>query len=231
MPNYIKNRITIIGTPEQVSEVFDKYNTHYPSTFTKSHDGKLIFKNDETGEYGWLDELSNEFTRRNERTVVGLPDGWTIEITPIIEHFPDFKKIIQPPKDDAYNNLPNQREAEKSPNWWRTWNLKYWGTKWNSSENEKESDNTFTFITAWSGVTELIRIMSSQNPEVEIDYEYADEDTGYNCASYSFKNGEVLTKKEPQGGTLDAYELSFKLRPDDKEYYNLQDGAYVHIEE
>ncbi|AZA60793.1 DUF1281 family ferredoxin-like fold protein [Chryseobacterium indoltheticum] len=231
MPNYIKNRITIIGTTEQVSEVFDKYNTHYPSTFRKSYDGLLIFKNDKTGEYGWLDEISNEFTRRNEKAVIGLPDDWTVEITPIMEHFPDFEKIIQPPKDDAYNDLPNQREAEKSPSWWRTWNLKYWGTKWNSSENEKESDNTFTFITAWSGVPELIRIMSSQIPDVQIDYEYADEDTGYNCASYSFKNGEVLTKKEPEGGTLDAYELSFKLRPDDKEYYNLEDGAYVYIEE
>lgn len=220
--NYIKNRITIIGKPEQVIDVFDKYNTHYPTTFAKTHDGLLIYENEESGEYGWLDEYNNDFTPRNKSTVKGIPDGWRIKMVNSIEHFPDFEKIIKPPKDDAYNDFPNQREVEKSPNWWHTWN---------SSESEKESDNTFTFITAYNGVLELIRIMSSQVPDVQIDYEYADEHTGYNCASYSFKNGEVLTKKEPQGGTLDAYELSFKLRPDDKEYYILVDGAYVQIED
>lgn len=46
----------------------------------------------------------------------------------------DFSKIVIPPDDPAYNDLPSQSQAKISPNWWYHWNRKNWGTKWNCYE-------------------------------------------------------------------------------------------------
>lgn len=176
MPNYIKNRLVIIGTNEQIKELFEKYNTHFPSNVI----------------------------------------------------FPDFKKIIPPPDDDAYKDLPSQEIARISPNWWYAWNIKNWGTKWNVLKCETEQLGTYTFITAWSGVYKIMLKLSEQNPDIEFNYEYADENIGYNCASYKFQNGKILSAFEPETASKEAYDLSFKLWPRDKDYYILIDGNYQY---
>ena len=230
MPNYIKNRLIINATIEKVVEIFNKYNTPIAAKLALAYSGQIICKKKNTEEFsvGWFNPHTAVFSRREEDDVIGLPLGWEFEVKQGFDYFPDFEKIIPPPNDDAYKDLPNQQQARNSENWWRTWNINNWGTKWNIMEPEKEDYKTFVFDTAWNGVPELMLNLSKQNPNVEFIYEYADEDTGCNCAAYKFLNGEVIEAYEPENLSKEAYELAFKLRPEQKEYYNLVGNNYEY---
>lgn len=273
MPNYIKNRIEIIGDKKQVKELVETLSTFYPKEQSYSHDGKKTFKNQE-GEYGWLDEKSNLFSRQNQEDVQNIPEGFEPVLTESFTRFPDFEKIIPMPEslNIASNNwlfpLENQfsantplkshldqmrkifekiNETEKEKllegfisgvrNYieyghatWYSWSRESWGTKWNSSDCKKINDSTYEFTTAWNGVPQLIKKLSEAFPKLLINYEYSDEDTGYNCGIGTYYNRSEEFKIL-EGGSKDAYELAFKLRPDSKKYYKLIDGNYKSIDE
>lgn len=274
MPNHVKSRLELIGSGKQVKKVVESLSTFFPSVPDKSHSGELIFK--EKGmeySYGWLDEETNMFSRRDMEDVKDVPDGFEQKFTDEWTRFPDFNKIIPAPESlsitiDSWltplenrfsgstafkSHLDEMRNVfEKAPNrkdeimknfiqgvknylnyghaTWYNWNTENWGTKWNCFSCEKEADNIFTFETAWSNVSELIRKISESFPNVEFKYEYSDEDTGSNCGSGMFKNGNgelnVL-----ENGSKEAYDLAFKLRPDYKEDYKLVGENYEYVEE
>jgi len=113
---------------------------------------------------------------------------------------------------------------------WYDWNIKNWGTKWNSYACEKESDSIFTFETAWGGVPDLIELISKEFPAVKIIYEYSDEDTGSNCGSITFENG-VGVCANIENCSNEAYDIAFKLRPKSKEYYELINGNWEYKDE
>lgn len=232
MPNHIKNKIVINADIETVNSIFEKYNTHNKASIKKAHDDSHICINKE-GIVGWLNPKDGGFKRRNEELVIGLPEGFEIEISDPYDHFPDFNKIKPQPENIFNGNLGQKEEEECAkngrPTWYR-WNIDNWGTKWNCYSCEKESFNTFTFETAWSGVLSLIKEISIQNPIVEILYKYSDEDFGYNCASFKLLNGEIIESLQPEGGSFEAYEIAFDLRPDRKSDYALVDGSYEYIE-
>lgn len=236
MANYIKNRLVIAGTPEKVKEVFEKYNTYYPAELYTAHDGRIVCKEIESEKFsvGWFDLKNAEFETRENGIVNGLPDGWKLEIKAAVNHFPDFNKVLPQPENIFNSNLGREEEEmckkEGRPTWYE-WNRQNWGTKWNSSECVEEKYNSFTFVTAWNGVPNLILELSKQNEGIEILYEYADEDTGHNCASYKFLNGEVIEENEPQGGSKEAYDLAFKLRPHYAKNYKLVGETYEYVEE
>ncbi len=118
MPNNIQNRLKVIGTKEQVSELLNSISSN---------------------EKGVLSEI-------------------------------DFAKIIPPPNDDAYKDIPNQETVKDSENWWYTWNCKNWGTKWNaySLNDERNTEDTIYFQTAWNSPTELMEVLSKKFPLVNI---------------------------------------------------------------
>lgn len=231
MPNHIKNKLKIVGTSEQIKAVFDKYNTHVKANIRKAYDDTVICKKkveEESFTVGWLNLENGVFkTRGDDSETIGLPEGWEIEISDAKDCFPDFEKIIAPPDCDEYKDLPNQQAVRNHPNWWSTWNRKFWGTKWNSYSHETESFGTYIFETAWSGVPILMCNLSKQNPEVEFEYTYADEDTGCNVGRYKFKAGKILESFVPENCSKEAYDLAFELRPYHKKYYELFDGDYI----
>ena len=110
---------------------------------------------------------------------------------------------------------------------WYDWCNANWGTKWNSSECKKIGIDTFEFTTAWCGVPNLINKMVTDYPNLKITYKYACEETGYNCGMYIFAFGDV-EKRIPENGSKEAYDLSFELNPENKEYYELINGSYVY---
>jgi hypothetical protein len=272
MPNYIKNRIELTGSKEQVNALIERFSTAYKEEQHKSYDDKNTYNN-EGGEYGWLNIATNVFTRRNMADTIGVPDGFKPHMIAAWVRFPDFEKVIPMPKslhvssDGWLYPLDNQfashtemkqhidelkahcaanpaRANETIENFiagiknyieyghatWYGWSVENWGTKWNSSECEKISDTVFDFVTAWSGVPKLIEKMSCEFPDVKISYEYSDEDTGCNCGIGNYLNGEVEFRRL-ENSSIEAYELAFKLRPDNKEYYQLVDGKYKYVDD
>ena len=235
MPNHIKNRIEIIGTRKQVKSIFKKYNTHHKAKLNRAYDDTIICKETETKEFsvGWFNEKLGVFKRRDEADVNGLPDGWEFEINDAYDHFPDFEKVITPPENIFRGDLgAKEKEMCKRENrpTWRDFNIKNWGTKWNSYSCDKLEYNVFTFETAWAGVPKIMEAISEEFPDVEILYEYADENLAYNCGIIKYKNGtqdiNIL-----EGGTKEAYDLAFKLRPDWKEDYKLVNGNYECVDD
>lgn len=277
MPNHIKNRIELIGSPEDIKSLLEKFSTFYPSEQNRSCDNELTFEMD--GEFGWFDENTTIFTRRGKPSVLGIPEGFIPSMKDEWTRFPDFEKVFEVPEviklvgDSVSSNiidavhakynhpfstnalLANLQSANRLRNeniikpedelqferackayeetgyaYWYDFNSDKWGTKWNAYSCEKILENVFTFETAWSNVNNIIREMSLSF-DGNIMYSYADEDTGYNVGSYLFCKGLILSNFHPEGGSKEAYEIAFDLRPDNKEYYILVDGNYQYKEE
>lgn len=278
MPNYIKHRLTFIGSAERVKELVEKYSTNYPAKHSRDYRGDLIYKKKDTGGCGWLKETTNIFTQRGSEPVVGVPDGFEPVIEPEWTRFPDLNKIAPMPEsleievgshvltaaENALklplheNNIIAALEQENRKNsqsvlefdekdielyytcidnarkyghmYWYTWATKNWGTKWNVFSCKKIDENIFEFETAWSNIAKMITKIAEEFKDVEIMYEWADEDTGHNCGTVVYQNG-VGVEDRPVGGSKEAYELAFKLRPDRAEDYILIDGNYEYKEE
>jgi len=113
---------------------------------------------------------------------------------------------------------------------WYDWACDKWGTKWNAYDCAQLADNIFTFLTAWNGVPKLIEKMAQEFSDIKIIYEYSDEDTGANCGAYEFfEKGKRGGKLE--NGSIEAYELVFKLKPYIREHYILTENGYEGKEE
>lgn len=106
MPNHITNILEIDGTPEQVEQIYNAFNTYYKAEINKAHDGRLICQMKGAADdvssyntYGWLDLKTGLFETRKDGISLGLPDGYEIEISEAWNRFPDFNKIIRCPKE------------------------------------------------------------------------------------------------------------------------------------
>lgn len=276
MPNYIKNRIELIGSDKDIATLKERFSTHIEAYQKTSFDDELTFT-DGNDNYGWLNEQTNTFMRRDEKDVIGVPKGWKPLMHEAWTRFPDFNRIIPMPetlsiqvhsgienavkeslKMDCHKDMligmleMENRKNSKSPLefndeefelyltalknvkkygfiYWYDWAIENWGTKWNAFECESEG-NSFDFVTAWSGVPELIEKMHLEIPRVKILYEFSDENTGCNCGIGTYENGTSNFRKL-ENSSIEAYELAFKLRPDNKEYYALVGGKYEYVDE
>lgn len=214
MPNYIRNKIELIGDESDVLVLLEEYSTYHESIPEVNINGEKIYYNDTIDEYGWLAE-DGTFTRRKLIPVNGIPDGYEQSYTIPFTRFPDFKKVMPQPK-----GLDN----------WYQWNINNWGTKWNSQEIVKHAWNIYEFDTAWASVPNIIDKMSEKHPNVKIILEYSDEDFGNNCGIITGEDGHVLCDYL-EDGSIEAFELGFKLKPSYREYFELVDGEYKYIED
>lgn len=233
MPNHIRNRLILHASPEKVEQIVSAYGTFYEAKPHLDFDNNIIFQEEgQEYSYGWLDLKTGGFKRRGLPDVVGVPDGYKIEIVQPYTLFPDFNKIKPQPANIFNEDLSQEDEdrcrREGRPTW-KDWNRENWGTKWNSYSCMKESWNTYVFETAWNGVPDIIRLLSQLLPDVKITYQYSDEDTGYNCGVYEFLNGELLFGFNPEGGSITAYDIAFMLRPGKKKNYQLVNGKYEWV--
>ena len=235
MPNHVKNKIEFQCDDEVMKSIFEKYNTHYNETPKRAYDESIVcHSKDDKNKIGWYDEITNIFiTRDKDEERFGMPEDYEYIINDTWDHFPDFDKVIPQPENIFRGNLSTDDEercaSEGIPTWY-DWNRENWGTKWNSYSLKKINENVFTFDTAWNSVPKIITRMSKDFPDVRIVYTYADEDTGYNCGKLIFQDGEIVSYK-PTGGSKEAYELAFELRPECKDDYILVDGDYKYKEE
>lgn len=232
MPNHIKNRIELSGPLEMIDAMIQKFSTYVPASLKKTTDNNsLICKKcgDDWG-YCWLDLKTGKSTNRTGMNEYGVPDGYEIEIKDSFTMFPDFAKVIPPPDCPEYRDEPSQDAVKDSPNWWYTWNTENWGSKWGGYSYKREGLVKFTYETAWSPSPVIIAAISKQFPLVTIKYSWADEDTGHNCGRAVYLNG-LVSEDKPFGGSKEAYEIAFELRPDLKESYELVGESYKYKEE
>lgn len=232
MPNHIKNKLELIGSIEDLDAIIKKFGTYIPAEISKTHDEDLVIckSTGKKWDYCWLNLKTGHVHNRGDINQIGLPEGFEIEIRDAFMCFPDFKKVIPPPDDPAYRDEPSQDEVKHSRNWWYTWNINNWGTKWGGYSCERPAINQFTFETAWSPAPKIIEVMSKAFPAVTLKYSWADEDTGYNCGRALYHNG-LLDFVKLEGGSIEAYELAFELRPDCRENYQLIDNKYQYVEQ
>lgn len=223
MPNHIKNKLLIIGSEADVNAVIENCKS--------IEDGK---------------EVAMDFNK-----IIPMPESLDIESSSWLEEgmkyllerckpsfIADHDFIV---KFEAYPEDRQQKSIElgrkglsniaqfNTPTWYE-WSHKYWGTKWNAYNTNREGD-TITFDTAWNGVPSLMVALSAKFPKVELIYSYADEDTGYNCGRIKITEGQIVTEDYPDGGSNEAYELAFELRPECSQYYEFVDGKYRYKEE
>lgn len=232
MPNHIKNKLELIGSMEDVDSMIKRFSTYVPAKINMTHDNDLaICKSAKKDDWAfcWMDLKTGEVHDRGSLKQYGIPQGFELEIKDSVLCFPDFEKVIPPPDDPAYKDLPSQKIAETSPNWWYTWNIKNWGNKWGGYGYERQAINQFTFDTAWLPSPKIIEVISRAFPSVTIKYSWADEDTGHHCGRSVYHNG-LLESHIPEGGSKEAYELAFELRPDYAKDYQLINGKYVYTE-
>lgn len=111
----------------------------------------------------------------------------------------DFEKIAPMPKElmgtqSKYGSSENEllKMIYGADDWYK-WRLRFWGTKWNAGDVCLYGSRTITFKTAWATPETIFRKLSKDNPGVDIEVHFADEDMGSNCGILEFKSGQEVS--------------------------------------
>lgn len=145
--------------------------------------------------------------RRFIHESVGLTDERKAELER------SYKKELSEPEWWDLGKQYYENEQNYGSKTWYEWCNAHWGTKWNAYDCEcDEEAHVFTFLTAWDGVPELIRLMSEKYPDVSIVYKYADEDIGYNVGMMCFVGGKQQDEFIPEEGSPEACKLAAQIR-------------------
>ena len=110
--------------------------------------------------------------------------------------------------------------------------IKNWGTLWNAQDaliHFRDKTNIY-FSTKWNAPLPVIDALSKQYPGLTFDFEFADEDIGYNTGKITVKNGEIIKGGIFDDGSKEAYEIYFSLcGGKDKYRFNAKTGTYEYI--
>lgn len=233
MSNDIKNRIEIVGTKAQVSEVVKRFSTRI-STETHFIDPSDIV------------QMEKYTTFPDFEKIIPMPESLHIEdigrgdlayaiinennenlfmsMSAVLSTFYalSFKERIETLQ---LGIKYAKNVVEHGYKTYYDWSIKHWGTKWNCYECKGVSESVFEFETAGHGVPNLIKIMSEKFPDVKFIYEWSSNHIGRNCGyvTYLNGNGDINTL---ENHSREAYELAFKLHPDRKEHYKLVGDTY-----
>jgi len=131
-----------------------------------------------------------------------------------------------------YWNLKNHKATT-----WYDWCINNWGTKWNAYDCQQVDAEAkyLQFNTAWSGVPNILSLLSEKYPDVQITYKWADEDIGYNVGIATFIDGELKDYESIPGGSKEAFELAAEVHDFDlAEWgyaFNEKEGTYEYVGE
>lgn len=116
---------------------------------------------------------------------------------------------------------------------WYDWRIKYWGTKWNSSNTFISDDySEILFDSAWTPAIPVIKELARLYPSLSIIHEWAEEQTGWYSGKYTYRNGELFEAIDYDEFSKEAYELSFELWGNDEQYkYDPKLDNYVYIDD
>ncbi len=206
MPNYVKNRIELIGNDAQAV-------IEYVKGITAFDFNKIIEMPEGTGitSGSWSFDPFADCNKAIEKCKRQFgSDSCNIG---------DVDTFIQGIKNYIVHGYVN----------WYAWSVEIWNTKWNAFDVGEWENNIINFCTAWSSVVKLIQRLSCEFPTITFKYMYADEDTGSNTGKYSILNG-VCSGTHLRDQSTEAYEIAFELWPIDKKDYRKIDGYWVYKE-
>ena len=104
-----------------------------------------------------------------------------------------------------------QNEQKYGASSWYDWRINNWGSKWSAYNTEIVEDNTIEFNTAWSDVKPIILALSEKFPDVEMKYQWSDEDIGCNMGDVTFKDGECVDSIEFEACSKEAFEFAAEM--------------------
>ena len=213
MPNWVKNRMFINGNDEQVEKV--------------------------------LNTILNDVGDVDFNKIIPMPSSLNVENSSkatlgyrIVTHTGDkfdtlnFAKMTKEEQDKCIElgNIYKENLEKYGHTDWYGWRLDNWDTKWNASETFY--DGTYVeFSTAWSAPLEIYNALAKMFPNIEISFDWADEDAGYNVGSGNLDDGKLYYTKL-EGGSKEAFELymeiwqteDFYIWDDEKQEYIFNDN-------
>lgn len=116
----------------------------------------------------------------------------------------DFNKVVKMPK-----SIKDRVD----------WARKNWGCKDNALYTSVDFEKgTIEFETPWCHCLPVIEKIAEKYPEAIFTYEYSEEQAGYNVGKYVYMNGYLAIVVELNPFTKEAYQLSFDLWGNDKDF-------------
>lgn len=223
MPNHIQNRLHIIGATPEVQKLLKAICTtsekggHIAMDFNK-----ILPMPEELGETtsdGWVMPLENKFSSQ----------------TKLKEHMEELRQWTLRCPDQAEETINNFLQAIRNymkygHATWYNWAVEHWGTKWNaySQPDERNTEDTIFFQTAWAAPIDLMKRLSGLFPKVTLAFTYADEDSGSNTGNITIQDGKVMQMNQPQSQSKEGYDIYFELNPGTRENYEFINGKYQY---
>ena len=203
MPNHITNRLTIIGTEEQVAQVRAEIKGEREDQYIDFHKIAPIPKELE-GTISPMRIISQEEYDIQEKKIA------TDDLTENERNW-GFSRSLTQALADEYKKKFGHCD-------WYGWQTANWGTKWNGYDQYEVDENCIEFNTAWGTPVTLLTALSLKYPQVTFEVEYADEDFGYNVGKFVLLNGETIDQNIPDGGSQEAIEMAMDIKGDE-DYY------------
>jgi len=222
MPNHVTNRLTIIGTEEQVKQVREAIKGEGEDQFINFNKIAPIPK-ELVGTISPMRIISKEEYDEQERKI--RED----DLTDMERQWGLSRGLTQ--------ELADEYIAKFGHADWYGWQNENWGTKWNAYSQHELDENCIEFDTAWSTPYELMVKLSKLFPEVEFQVEYADEDFGYNVGTYTLLDGDSIDENIPDGGSREAIMMAMDIKGDEDYYltdylcYDTDDEELSEFEE
>lgn len=213
MPNYIKNKLEIMGTKDQVAEI---------KNFLKGEPGKdgmerLVDFN----KILKCPEAIEEVGEISQGIVYAVKNKYDLpfdedELVARLEMIARKRQELNPfkKKEDiiAFEKACSAFETTGYI-YWRDWNLVNWGTKWNAFSFEYETPgNTLIWETADSAVLTLMLRLSERFPRVKFAFKWAEDHIGRNCGRAKIQKGKA-NLYIPGACSPEAYEIAIELWP------------------
>ena len=211
MPNHVTNRLTIIGTEEQISDVREKIKGEIEDQFIDFNKIAPI-PEELKGTVSPMRIISQEEYDKQEARIANN------ELTDHEKNWGVSRSLTQELVDEYIEKFGHCE--------WYGWQTNNWGTKWNAYDQHEVNEDCIEFNTAWSTPFDLMVSLSKLFPDVTFKVEYADEDLGYNVGNYTLLNGEEVEENVPEGGSIEALEMAIDIKGDEEyclKHYLIED--------